>query len=204
MSEVDAARFGLQLGAHKCAAWARLGTMADGGWTVCLDVLLPALGLGRPATASASASKSALKMATTTGANAATKDKACLVYSFGVGDIVAQTTFDRSASALGCEVHMFDPSIGLARHAVAPRLEFHAIGIWDQDTVLRGWTLRTLDSIAAQLGHADRTIDILKIDVEEAEWRALPQIFASKAAWFARGRVRQLLMEVRWLWRISH
>ena len=42
-----------------------------------------------------------------------------------------------------------------------------------------------------------RTIDILKIDVEEAEWKALPQIFASKAAWFARGRVRQLLMEVR-------
>ena len=52
---------------------------------------------------------------------------------------------------------MFDPSIGLERHTVAPRLEFHAIGIWYEDTVLpkpRGWTLRTLDSIAAQLGHS--------------------------------------------------
>lgn len=102
MNEEAAARFGLQLGAHRCAAWARLGTMADGGWTVCLDPLLPALGLPLPQ--AASASKSALKSATAAAASAsASRAATCLVYSFGVGAIVGQTTFDRAASALGCE-----------------------------------------------------------------------------------------------------
>jgi hypothetical protein len=207
MSEAAAALFGMQLGAHKCAAWARLGTAADGGWTVCLDPLLPALGLGIATDTSTAASatkselKSALKSAqrsATARANAATTGTAgdaCLVYSFGVGDMVAQTSFERAASALGCAVHMFDPFVGRARRreTVAPRLDFHALGIWHADTAV----LRTLDSIAAQLGHANRTIDILKMDVEGVEWRALPQIFASEPAWLARGRVRQLLMEVQ-------
>ncbi len=99
MSEEAAARFGLQLGAYRCAAWTRLGTMADGGWTVCLDPLLPSLGLPLPQ--AASARKSALKSATAAAASA--RAATCLIYSFGVGAIVGQTTFDRAASALGCE-----------------------------------------------------------------------------------------------------
>ena len=106
--QADAAQFGLALGAYHCTAIARLGVCDDGGWTVCLDQLTPKLRSHRYA---ASAAAVAIKA----GASSKSPAPSCLVYSIGVGKIEWQTTFDFAASAIGCEVFMFDPSIGLPR-----------------------------------------------------------------------------------------
>jgi hypothetical protein len=106
--QADAAQFGLALGAYHCTAIARLGVCDDGGWTVCLDQLTPKLRSHRFANAAA-------KVAIKAGASSKSPAPSCLVYSIGVGKIEWQTTFDFAASAIGCEVYMFDPSIGLPR-----------------------------------------------------------------------------------------
>jgi hypothetical protein len=77
-------------------------------------------------------------------------------------------------------------------------VHFYPYGLASKNSVLPvggvRWTMRTLDAIAEELGHADRDIDVLKMDIEEAEWGVLPTLLES--AWFTRGRVKQFLIEV--------
>ena len=49
----------------------------------------------------------------------------------------------------------------------------------------------TLDSIIEMLNHNNKVIDILKMDVEGAEWKAFQQMLASGVL----KRVRQLYIE---------
>ncbi|KAJ8305752.1 hypothetical protein KUTeg_016297 [Tegillarca granosa] len=76
----------------------------------------------------------------------------CVVYSFGIDN---DFSFDEAVvKRYGCEVHSFDPR-------------------------LRGkqWKMKTLKTIRRDLDHIP--IDILKLDIEEWEWFALPEMIYS-------------------------
>lgn len=115
----------------------------------------------------------------------------CLVYSFG---ILRDFTFDDGVrQSLGCEVHSFDPSNGMADHTHNPGVHFHSTGIGDRDEInADNWKMRTLRTIRKELGHTRRNIDILKIDIESSEWKALPDILATGQL----VGVKQLLLEL--------
>lgn len=114
----------------------------------------------------------------------------CLVYSVGTHN---DFSFDDSVRQIfGCEVHCFDPSTTMKEHEHSPGIHFHPIGLGDRDEVNdEKWVMRTLKSIKEQLGHSQRNIDILKIDIEAGEWKALPDIISSGQL---KG-VKQLIME---------
>ncbi|PVD23470.1 hypothetical protein C0Q70_16742 [Pomacea canaliculata] len=115
----------------------------------------------------------------------------CLVYSFGINN---DFSFDDAVSAkYGCEVHSFDPSMGQNDHKHSDRVFFHKLGISDKDFVNdKAWTMRTLTSIKKQLNHTK--INILKMDIEEDEYKALPNIIASDEL----KDVDQLLFEIHY------
>ena len=135
---------------YQCRQIVRFGTTTDGGWDVCLDKQF------RPSSQ-------------------------CLVYSFGIND---NWSFDEEISTIfGCKVFSFDPSLDLANHTHSPGVQFYRMGISGNDTIKQGernpWILRSLKTILNNFGHLDRKIDILKMDVEFAEWEALPNMIAT-------------------------
>ena len=99
----------------------------------------------------------------------------CLVYSFGINN---EWSFDDMMEQYGCEVHAFDPSMGMQDHYRSRGIRFYNLGIGDRDYVdENGWKFKSLSSIYKELlGHEGRIIDYLKMDVEGAEWAALSQI----------------------------
>lgn len=115
----------------------------------------------------------------------------CLVYSVGIRD---DFTFDEDVHKLfGCEVHGFDPANGMKDHIHSTKVYFHSIGLGDKDEINKeNWKVRTLKSIREELGHTTRNIDILKIDIEANEWKALPNILATGQL----SGVKQLYLEL--------
>lgn len=111
----------------------------------------------------------------------------CLVYSFGVGN---DFRFDDAMATLGCEVHSFDPSMKAREHVRKTGVNFYKIGIGnkDDDTFLpwnneytatnpkTTWKIKTLSTIMSMLGHTNRSLDILKLDIEGYEWDVLGNI----------------------------
>ncbi|OQV12118.1 hypothetical protein BV898_13597 [Hypsibius exemplaris] len=93
----------------------------------------------------------------------------CLVYSIGVA---GDWSFDDAMAAAGCEVHSFDPSIGRTSYQRADRHWFHDIGLNSSTSRLwnREWQTATLPELRKDLGHGMRKINVLKMDVEGAEW----------------------------------
>lgn len=118
----------------------------------------------------------------------------CLVYSFG-----SRFMFDFELAInkyYGCEVHTFDPSADSKRKAMPYELHFHMIGLASKDYINnQNWKMQTLSTIMTNLHHEGKVIDILKIDIEGAEWDALPDIFSSGIL----ERVRQISMEVHFV-----
>jgi FkbM family methyltransferase len=123
-----------------------------------------------------------------------------VAYCGGAGKDI---TFDLELLARGCRVTTFDPTpraIAYVRGLGidAPEFRFVPVGWWDEETELRFYTPRTADSpnfsvvnlqktadyvtgrvkrivdLMAELG--DTTVDILKLDVEGAEYRVLHNI----------------------------
>lgn len=106
----------------------------------------------------------------------------CLVYSFGIGN---DFSFDDAMAKLGCEVHSFDPSMNMPEHVRNTSVVFHPIGL--STSVIKdfnprhdiyviqdqSWTMMDLLSIMEMLGHKNRVLDYLKIDVEGHEWSVI-------------------------------
>ncbi|KAH9500740.1 Methyltransferase-like protein 24 [Bulinus truncatus] len=109
----------------------------------------------------------------------------CLVYSFGIAN---DFSFDDHAGRMGCKVHSFDPSMNKTDHVRNENVTFYNMGIAAYDTNgwepykdayithKQIWKVRTLKSIMSELNHANRNLDILKIDVESTEWTVLNNI----------------------------
>ena len=128
-----------------------------------------------------------------------------LVYAAGVG---LDTTFDEAmVETHGAVVHAFDPTPRSIVHARAvverlPGFHFHPVGLWKADTdlvfhapanpehvshsvtALQGHnpgftaTCKRISTLMRELGHD--AIDLLKIDIEGAEYEVLSDLVASR------------------------
>lgn len=124
-----------------------------------------------------------------------------ICYCVGAGtDISFDLALARDHS---CEVYCFDPTPAAIRHVAdvaqgEERFHFYPYGIWIEDTEMRFYepedpahvshsitniqgteryftaTCRTIPSVMEELGH--RELDILKLDVEGAEYAVLSQL----------------------------
>lgn len=100
----------------------------------------------------------------------------CVVYSFGSR---ALTTFEDAVFRANpsCEVHIFDPTVdpvGSKFLLHSKRWHFHAFGLaGTAGNLPRVGKVDILSAIAARLGH--QRIDILKVDIEGAEFDAVQQ-----------------------------
>ena len=141
-----------------------------------------------------------------------------VIYSFGVGEDIS---FDlKLIEEFGLSVHAFDPTPRsvkwIAAQCLTSNLHFHAVGVADFDgnskfsppvnqqhvshTMLERKTpgpavevpVRRLTTIMKSLGH-DR-IDLLKMDIEGAEYAVLADLLASRI------RIDQLLVEFHHRW----
>lgn len=125
-----------------------------------------------------------------------------IVYSVGIGE---DATFDETLHLrVGCAVHGFDPTPRAARYVEKRKpagLHFHAYGIFDENRTVRFYApkdqshvshsimnlqntdrffdgeVRTLRAAMAEFGHA--RIDLLKMDIEGAEYAVLRNMLAT-------------------------
>ncbi|KAK3086640.1 hypothetical protein FSP39_021286 [Pinctada imbricata] len=137
-----------------CKQVRRMGSIVDGGWDICNDSQY------RPKTP-------------------------CLVYSFGINN---DFSFDEAIEKYyGCDVYSFDPSMNIGNHNHSKNIHFYQIGLGDKEEEIyvqktnSRWKLKTLKTIIHELGHTNRRIDILKMDIEGHERESLPQMMASGA-----------------------
>ncbi|XP_071530157.1 probable methyltransferase-like protein 24 isoform X2 [Panulirus ornatus] len=112
----------------------------------------------------------------------------CLLYSFGVGN---DFTFDEHMQDFGCEVHAFDHDNDheIYDHRLGPIAFFHKARIGSETGFLRicektphgricepALRYQTMADIRRNLGHEDRQLNYLKMDIEGEEWKVLHQI----------------------------
>ncbi|GAB1603511.1 methyltransferase-like protein 24 [Argonauta hians] len=113
----------------------------------------------------------------------------CLVYSFGIGD---DSSFDvQMKKMFGCEVHSFDPFVNKTVVPNIRSLNFHSIGIIDESRTVDGQHFMSLTDIRKYLNHSMRSLTILKMDVEMAEWHSLRKAMSDRQL----DSVKQLLVE---------
>lgn len=116
------------------------------------------------------------------------QQRPCVVYSFGSH---GNTCFEQSMfEGTRCEIHVFDPTIQPVR---SRKWRFQPWGLGGDDkndtrywhwkgevigavlTPCRGCPMKTLSETMEALGHS--FIDVLKVDVDGAEWRAMESAF---------------------------
>lgn len=123
--------------------------------------------------------------------------KHCRVYSFGLG--VVERPLEALLAASGCEVHCFDPSLKLP-HRQHQDMWLHRLSVDWRDpspAVLAQRQLATTKKLAAILndfGH--REVDVLKADMESAEWKILENLILEGVL----DSVGQLLLELHLHW----
>eukprot|EP00980_Cylindrotheca_fusiformis_P001182 scaffold323_cov93-Cylindrotheca_fusiformis.AAC.4 len=119
----------------------------------------------------------------------------CLVYSVGSNNkIDFEVAVDH---VMGCETHTFDPTLAKPFKG-GKYATFHpwGIGIDGEEAEFRNktWVSKGIETIMNELGHSDRTLDILKIDCEGCEYQAMPVLFDAIAA--GRVKVNQVQVEL--------
>lgn len=123
----------------------------------------------------------------------------CIIYSFGINN---NFLFDNAAVDLfGCDVYCFDPSMTNSSSRVSEHVWFYKLGLAGENKVnSKGWSLKTLDAIKQMLGHSNKTIDILKVDIEGDEWASLLQMVPAGSL----RNVKQIAMETHFLSKHPH
>jgi len=70
---------------------------------------------------------------------------------------------------IGCETHTFDPTLN-SPFVGDDYAIFHPWGLGNDgafmDAGTHNWTAKSMESIVHELGHRNRTIDVMKIDCE--------------------------------------
>ncbi|KAM3574953.1 hypothetical protein VYU27_003080 [Nannochloropsis oceanica] len=152
---------------HLCPTMERVGRVGDGGkWMCGLETLRKRPEeVGRP----------------------------CIVYAFGIND---DTSFEEElVNITHCQVFAFDPTVkNLPASALnaTPPLHFYKQALGPRDAPSRNFLIeRNLLSIMKELGHT--YIDVLKVDVEGAEWASFAPVFAAGPL-----PVGQLLIELHY------
>ncbi|XP_055472028.1 probable methyltransferase-like protein 24 isoform X1 [Psammomys obesus] len=126
------------------------------------------------------------------------RDKRCRLYSLGLGS--DDTHFEVSMANDGCEVHRFDPSVKSAHVLESQRLWHHRLSIdWrDPHPAVAAQkphsNTRKLGSVLNEFGHYK--IDVLKADLESAEWKVLENLILEDVL----GQIGQLLFEIHLHW----
>ena len=147
---------------HKqCRTPERFGKCGDGAKWICLDMFQ-----GK------------------NSKRAAARNEKCVVYSFGSSD---DSCFETAvAERLDCEIHIFDPTSSELKD---DRWTYHSYGLGGGDPTVTGyWNWRTqkqsnctdcpmknLREIMKELNHEH--VDILKVDIDGAEWRSFEYIY---------------------------
>ncbi|XP_070209447.1 probable methyltransferase-like protein 24 isoform X2 [Littorina saxatilis] len=144
-----------------CHRKLRMGNVGDGGWEICDDYEW------RPV-------------------------QPCIIYSFGINN---DFSFDDESGAIyGCDVYAFDPSMKAKTYKRSDRVMFYSVGIGgksgDPETNKKGWVLHSFSNIRQMLNHT-KVIDVVKMDVESAEWPSLATMVKEQQL----DNVRQLLVE---------
>ncbi|XP_072178982.1 probable methyltransferase-like protein 24 [Diadema setosum] len=128
----------------------------------------------------------------------------CIVYSFGARS--SDIKFEMEMAERGCEVHIFDPSgrvraqvSSAAKPTALHNVMFHKTTLDWRDSNLDShgsspWKPRKLSAIMAKLGHD--TIDIVRADLQSAEWKVLESILLDGTV----SRIHQLLFNVHLNW----
>mmetsp|Transcript_119960 Transcript_119960/g.231384 ORF Transcript_119960/g.231384 Transcript_119960/m.231384 type:complete len:358 (-) Transcript_119960:46-1119(-) len=112
------------------------------------------------------------------------KGSGCLVYSVGShGKFDFEKSVNKDISS-GCEIHTIDMD-DWKTYGIAPPeyVKYHKYTIGPPPNT-------TISSLVQKLGHAQRTIDLFKIDCEGCEW-------STYKSWFGNGvYIRQILVEL--------
>ncbi|XP_005107580.1 methyltransferase-like protein 24 isoform X2 [Aplysia californica] len=118
------------------------------------------------------------------------KQHDCLVYSFGV---VNEFSFEDDVSRLyDCEVHSFNPLASGDDYNRSKKIQAHSFSIGRNSEISEdGKELYTLPDIRTILHHSKNNIDVMKMDIEGAEWPAL----AGMLQFDELSQVKQLLVE---------
>ncbi|XP_069743693.1 probable methyltransferase-like protein 24 isoform X1 [Narcine bancroftii] len=102
----------------------------------------------------------------------------CRIYSMGLGS--GEKHFEEQMAKAGCEVHYFDPSVDEAHLQQSEGYWHHRMSIdWrDPNPAIAAQnqhiTTKKLGVIMSEFGH--RKIDVLKADLESAEWKILENL----------------------------
>ncbi|KAI3364285.1 hypothetical protein L3Q82_011091, partial [Scortum barcoo] len=125
------------------------------------------------------------------------QSKRCRVYSFGLG--VDDRSLELSLSRAGCEVHCFDPSLKQP-HLQQSEMWLHRLSVDWRDpnpamVAQRQYAnTKKLATILNDFGH--RQVDVLKADMESAEWKILENLVLEGVL----DSVGQLLLELHLHW----
>ncbi|XP_074189533.1 putative methyltransferase-like protein 24 isoform X5 [Rhinolophus sinicus] len=126
------------------------------------------------------------------------RNKQCRLYSLGLGS--DDTHFEVSMANNGCEVHRFDPSVKSAHILESQRLWYHRLSIdWrDPHPAVAAQkphgNTRKLGTILNEFGH--HKIDVLKADLESAEWKVLENLILEDVL----EQIGQLIFEIHLHW----
>uniref|UniRef100_H3APQ1 Methyltransferase like 24 n=2 Tax=Latimeria chalumnae TaxID=7897 RepID=H3APQ1_LATCH len=126
------------------------------------------------------------------------KNKQCRLYSLGLG--TEDNHFEVNMAKVGCEVHCFDPSIKHPHIQEGKHLWYHRLSIdWREPSpAIAAQKLHSrtkkMGTILNDFGH--RKIDVLKADMESAEWKILENLILENIV----EQIGQLIFEIHLHW----